>query len=130
MSIKVAITAQNRKSISNHAGACRNYHIYTIDENGNYEKELIELEKNESLMYTFHEDTSENPKNYIFNMDILLTQGIGQGGTHKLAAQNVTALVIKENDPDTAIQKFIDKTLAFSEPENHHKKGHHHKHHH
>jgi len=126
MSIKVAITAQNRKSISSHAGACRNYHIYTIDGNGNYKKELVELAKNESLMFTFHEDTSENPKNYIFDMNFLLTQGIGQGGANKLAAQNVTALVIKETDPDIAIQKFIDKTLVFFEPENHHHKGHHH----
>ncbi len=126
MSLKVAITAQNRKTISSHAGACRNYHIYTIDENGNYEKELIELAKNESLKFTFHEDTSENPKNYIFDMDILLTQGIGQGGVAKLASHEVTALVIKETDPDTAIQKFIDKTLVFFEPENHHHKRHNH----
>jgi len=126
MSIKIAVTVQNRKTISSHAGSCRNYHIYTVDDNGNFHRELIELAKNESLMYTFHEDTSENPTNYIFGMDVLLTNGIGNGGVVKLAAQNVVAKVIKETDPDVAIQKYIENTLEFFEPENHHKGQHHH----
>jgi predicted Fe-Mo cluster-binding NifX family protein len=129
MSIKVAVTAQNRRTISNHAGSCRNYHIYTIDEQGNFTKELIELAIDESLKFTFHDDTSLNPTNYIFGMDYLLTQGIGQGGVNRLAAQNVTALVINETDPDVAIQKFIDKTLDFLQAENHHKDDHHTCHH-
>ncbi len=124
MSIKIAVTAQNRKSISSHAGACRNYHIYTIEDNGSFKKELIELAKNETLKFTFHEDQSKHPKNYIFDMDFLLTGGIGQGGVNKLAIQKVIVFVIKETDPDTAIQKFINKNLVIFEPENHHQKGH------
>ena len=125
MPIKVAITTQNRKTISSHAGACRNYLIYTISDEGSYEKELLELEKNETLRYTFHDDTSENPQNKIFDMDVLLTGGIGQGGVKRLASKNVITRVIKELEPDVAIEKFIAKTLDFFEPENHHQ-GHKH----
>ena len=128
MALKVAITAQNRKTVSSHAGACRNYFIYTINDDGSYEKELLELEKNELLRYTFHDDNSENPQNIIFKMDVILTGGIGQGAVKRLAQQNVMARIIKETDPDIAIEKFLNKTLAFFEPENHHQNGHHHHH--
>jgi len=126
MAIKIAVTAQNRKTISNHAGACRNYFIYTINNDGSYERELLELAKDESLRFTFHDDESDNPKNKIFEMDIVLTGGIGQGGVNKLAQRNVIAKVIQETDPDVAIEKYLNRTLEFFEPENHHQKGHNH----
>ncbi len=128
MSIKVAVTAQNRKTVSTHAGACRNYFIYTINDDGSYEKELLELSKNESLRYTFHDDTSEQPQNKLFEMDVILTGGIGLGGVRRLASNGVIAKVIKETEPDVVIEKFLNKTLEFFEPENHHKEGHHHHH--
>ena len=123
MSKKIAITCQNRKTISGHAGACRNFYIYTINPDGNFTKELLELSKSESLKFTFHEDTSENPKNKIFEMDVLLTQGIGLGGVNRLAKRNVDARIIQETDPDIAFQKYITNDLTYFEPEDHH---HHH----
>jgi predicted Fe-Mo cluster-binding NifX family protein len=126
MAIKIAVTAQNRKTVSSHAGACRNYFIYTINNDGSYEKELLELAKEESLRFTFHDDESENPQNKIFEMDVVLTGGIGQGGVKKLAQRNVIARVINETDPDVAIEKYLNRTLEFLEPENHHKKEHNH----
>jgi len=119
LSKKIAITAQNRKTISSHAGACRNFFIYTVDSKGEFTKELLELEKNESLKYTFHEDTSESPSNKIFDMDVLLTQGIGLGGVHRLAKHQVDAHVIKESDPDEAIRKYLNNTLEYFPAKNH-----------
>ena len=127
MSIKVAVTAQNRKTISSHAGVCRNYFIYTINDDNTYEKELLELAKNETLRYTFHDDKSENPQNKIFNMDVILTGGIGLGAVNRLAAKKVTALIIKETEPDIAIEKFLNKTLNFFEAKHNHKSKHNHK---
>ena len=121
MLLKVAVTVQNRKTISSHAGACRNYFIYTINDDNTYEKELLELAKNETLRYTFHDDKSENPQNKIFNMDVILTGGIGLGGVKRLAAKKVTALIIKETEPDIAIEKFLNKTLKFFEAKHNHK---------
>jgi len=127
MSLKVAITAQNRKTISSHAGACRNYFIYTINNDKTYTRELLELAKDESLKFTFHDDESDNPQNKMFKMDVILTGGIGQGGVRRLASNGVTALIIKETEPDVAIEKFLNKTLEFFEAENHHE-GHNHNH--
>ena len=118
MNTKVAISSQNKKTITGHAGKCLHFYIYTIKEDGNFDKELIHLEKNETLSYTFHEDKTPSPFNYLFDMDILLTLQIGQGGVLRLAKQNVTAYMVQEKNPDTAIKKLIEGTLEAIAPVN------------
>ena len=117
----VAVTSQNKKTVTKHAGECRNYFIYTINKNIISSKKTLELEDNEILKYTFHEDKSANPKNLLYDVDILLTGSIGRGGVNRLANQNVTAYVIKEKDPDTAVDKLINGTLEAFAPVSHHK---------
>jgi predicted Fe-Mo cluster-binding NifX family protein len=135
MITRVAVASQNKKTITSHAGKCRHFYIYSIDREGNYTKELVDLSKEETLHYTFHEDPAANPHNYLYDMDILLTQSIGQGAIQKLALQNVTAYIIQETDPDTAIKKLIEGTLEAFAPVSSHKGhascncgGHHHHH--
>ncbi|MCK5639000.1 MAG: hypothetical protein KAH67_09820 [Flavobacteriaceae bacterium] len=125
----VAITSQNKKTITKHAGECRNYLLYTIENDIVKDKKILELQDNEILKYTFHEDKSSNPKNLLFDVDILLTGSIGPGGVNKLAIQNVTAYVIKEKDPDIAIEKLINGTLEALAPVSHGHGHHHHGHH-
>jgi len=122
----VAITSQNKKTITKHAGECRNYIIYTIENNIVKDKKILELQDNEILKYTFHKDKSSDPKNLLFDVDILLTGSIGPGGVNKLAKQNVTAYVIKEKDPEIAIEKLINGTLEAFAPVSH--GNHHHAH--
>ena len=116
MITKVAISSLNKKLITAHAGKCRNFYIYTLKSTGEYTKKLISLKRNETLHYTFHDDKTPNPHNYLFDMDILLTQGIGQGAILNLAKQNVTVYTIQETDPDIAIKKLIEGTLEAIAP--------------
>ncbi len=131
----VAVTSQNKKTVTKHAGECRNYFIYTLKNNKITSKKVLELEDNEILKYTFHEDKSNNPKNILYDVDILLTGSIGPGGVNRLANQNVTAYVINEKDPDIAVDKLIKGTLEAFAPVSHKKhhiskcpncNGHHH----
>ena len=126
MDIKVAVASANKRSTMGHAGKCQNYYIYTIDEQGNYTKELKELEENQTLRYTFHDDTSDNPQNYLFDMDIIIVTMIGQGGINKLAHQNVRALIVKKaSTTDEIIDQLIAGTLKTEEAKPH---GHGHNH--
>ncbi len=117
----VAVTSQNKKTVTKHAGECRNYIIYSIKNNVITSKKVLELNDNEILKYTFHEDKSNNPKNLLYDVDILLTGSIGPGGVDRLANQNVTAYVINEKDPDIAVQKLINGTLEAFAPVSNHK---------
>ncbi|HIE45691.1 MAG TPA: hypothetical protein EYP87_05930 [Flavobacteriaceae bacterium] len=125
MDIKVAVASHNKTGTIGHAGKCQNYYIYTIDEQGNYTKELKELEENQTLSYTFHDDKSDNPQNYLFNMDIIIVTMIGQGGLNKLANQNVRGLIVKKaKTTDETIDQLIAGTLKTEEAKCH-KHGHH-----
>jgi len=115
----VAVTSQNKKTVTKHAGECRNYFIYAIKNNKITSRKVLELLDNEILKYTFHKDKSANPKNLLYDVDILLTGSIGRGGVNRLANQNVTAYVIREKDPDTAVDKLIKGTLEAFAPVSH-----------
>lgn len=121
---KVAITSEDKQTVSGHVGMCNHFFIYEIDENGTIEKKSLSLNENQILRYTFHEDPSENPTNPLFEVDILLANGLGQGAVNNLAAHNVKAHSIREVDPDIAIQKLIDGTLeAYAVGHHNHKEG-------
>ncbi len=116
----VAVTAQNRKTIFEHAGKCRNFLIYTIENDVITTKKLLELTKEESLHNVLHE---VNATSVLFDIDILLTRGIGNGAIQKLAKQNVACYKIEETDPDTAINKLIKGTLEAVAPVSHESSG-------
>ena len=124
----VAITSQNKKTITKHAGQCRNYLIYTIENDKITNKRILELGSDETLKYTFHEDSSKDPKNLIFDVDILITGSIGEGGINRLAKQNVTAYIVEEKDPEIAVEKLIKGTLEAFSPVSHSLGGCNHKH--
>jgi predicted Fe-Mo cluster-binding NifX family protein len=119
MKTRIAVTVQNKETISAHAGACRNYFIYEIEDDKVTNKYLLELAKNETLKYTFHEDESENPQNKLFDVNIILTGGIGAGANAKLAIRDVKAYVIEEENPDIAIEKIIKGELQAVIPAEH-----------
>ncbi|UMB61135.1 hypothetical protein MHL31_02770 [Lutibacter sp. A80] len=109
----VAVTFQNKKSIFNHTGKCRNYLIYTINGAVIEHKRLLELSRDETLRNFFQ---NESNKHVLLECDILLTRGIGSGATEKLAKYGVACYKIDETDPDIAIQKLINGTLEAMAP--------------
>ncbi|MEN8186407.1 MAG: NifB/NifX family molybdenum-iron cluster-binding protein [Bacteroidota bacterium] len=123
MKTTVAVTSQNKRTVTNHAGKCTSYLIYTIEKDKVTNKRLLELEHNETLRYTFHEDQTEDPKNYLFDVDILLSGSIGKGVVDRLATQNVAAYVIREKDPDFAVEKLVKGTLEAFAPISHRRGG-------
>lgn len=120
----VAVTSQNKKTIFEHAGKCRNFFIYTIDNNEIADKRLLMLSEEETLHNFFHQGNSNSTvSSSLFDIDILLTRGIGEGAIQKLAQRNIACYKIEETDPDTAINKLISGTLEAMSPISHDKSG-------
>jgi predicted Fe-Mo cluster-binding NifX family protein len=115
MNTIVAVTSQNKKTISEHAGKCRNFIIYTINNNEIEQKRLLELSLEETLHNFFHGENSLK-SSVILDVDIILTKGIGEGLIQKLAIHNTTCYKIIESDPDSAIKKLINGTLEAFAP--------------
>ncbi|REE81668.1 putative Fe-Mo cluster-binding NifX family protein [Lutibacter oceani] len=118
----VAVTFQNKKTIFEHAGKCRNYLIYTIKDAVIESKKLLELTKEETLHSFFH-DENNLKNNILLEVDIILTKGIGNGAIDKLARYGVICYKIEESDPDIAINKLINGTLEALSPVSHKRSG-------
>jgi len=119
----VAVTCQNRKEVSGHAGMCRNFLMYTIDNNIIISKKLLELGKEESLHNALHQGDFETVNHPIFNVNILLTGGIGMGAITKLKTKNVASYIIEEKNPDTAIDNLLNGQLKAFMPDDNNPEG-------
>lgn len=100
--MKIAVTSQNRKTVTEHAGRCRRFWIYTVEGDKVTDKQLLELSKEES----FHDSNPHQP-HPLDHVDLLLTQGVGSGLTQRLARKGIQLLVTEQTDPDQAVQHYL-----------------------
>jgi predicted Fe-Mo cluster-binding NifX family protein len=105
--MKIAVTSQNRRTITEHAGKCRKFWVYDIEEGQVAGKTLLELPIEQSL----HE-SSPNEPHPLDVVEVLITGGMGPGLQRRLATKGITALMTAETDPDQAIAAYLQGTLA------------------
>jgi len=121
--MKIAVTSQDRNTITAHAGMCRRFWIYDVDGQQAGAKALLELSKEQSL----HESHGAGP-HPLDAVNVLIAGGMGSGLADRLARRGIRALVTSETDPDSAVAAFVAgrlETLAAQCREGH---GHHHDH--
>jgi len=116
----IAVTSQNKKSITQHAGRCRRFWIFKVDDGKVISKELLELEKDE--VFHGYPPTADHPLDFI---DVLIAGSLGQGLVNRLAAKGIKAMATKETDIDKAIEQFLDGSLEPQPVHSHH--GHDHR---
>lgn len=104
--MRIAVTSQNRKTITQHAGKCRNFWIYDIDHGEVVTKTLLELPQEQSL-HASH-GTRIHP---LDGMDVLIASSMGEGLFIRLAEWGVQAVLTEEVDPDVAVVKLLTGTL-------------------
>lgn len=123
MSTRVALSSNKTGNVVGHAGKSKHFEIYDIEDDGTYTKSALELTEDQQLHNVFHSEVAvsadENP---ILGVNIILTQSIGQEAINKLATQyRIAAYVIKEDNPDEAIEKLVQgKLQAYAQAEHHH----------
>jgi predicted Fe-Mo cluster-binding NifX family protein len=105
--MKIAISSQNRKQITGHAGQCRNFWVVELDEGSVTNRTLVELGREE----TFHGTGSGFPQ-ALQGIDVLVSGGMGPGLRQRLAARGITAIVTTETDVEQAIAGVLAGTLT------------------
>ncbi len=124
--MKIAVTSQNRRTITEHAGKCRKFWVYDIEEGQVAGKTLLEL----PIEQSFHESSPHEP-HPLDVVQVLITSGMGPGLQRRLAAKGITALMTAETDPDQAIAAYLQGTLAVGAGScDHSSHQHHHSHSH
>jgi predicted Fe-Mo cluster-binding NifX family protein len=114
--MKIAVTSQNFRTITQHAGKTRRFLIFEQDPTSSGVKEIARLDLPKEM--SMHEFRGENHP--IFEMDYLITGSGGQGFIQKMASAGVTVLITGEEDPLTAVTAVIEgKPLPPPEPHAH-----------
>lgn len=117
--MKIGITSQNFRTITGHAGKSRRFLVYSVSDTGEVkEEERLDLPK-EMSMHEFR--GVDHP---LFELDVLITGGCGQGFARRMASNDVRVITTAEEDPLTAMDKLIKgETLAPAVPHSHDHKG-------
>ena len=120
--MRIAVTSQNFKSITGHAGKARRFLVYEIDGNGPQEVERLDLPKELSV----HEYHGEDHPLFGLGLAALVTQGAGQGFVDRLARHGIVVHATSELDPLVAVAQVArGQALAAALPHDH---DHHHHH--
>lgn len=112
--MKIAVTSQNRRAVTEHAGRCRKFWIFTVQDNAIADKQLLELPREQS----FHESSVHDP-HPLDDIDVLITAGMGSGMVRRLARKNIKGLVTTESDPETAVSLYLKGELVAQASEPH-----------
>ena len=105
--LKIAVTSQNRKTVTEHAGKCRKFWIYDVKEGLVIGKTLLELSIEQSL--------HESPAGQAHPLDavnVLITAGMGSGLQQRLSQRGIQGVVTSQEDPDQAVAAYLASERA------------------
>ena len=119
--MRIAITSQNRHSITEHAGKCRKFWIYDVREQRVTDKQLLELPGEQSLHAQKH-----GLPTALSDINVLITGSMGRPLYLRLRELGILPLIACEDDPDRAVQDFLAGKLLTCSPNAPHARHHDH----
>ncbi len=125
--MKIAVTSQNFRTITPHAGKTRRFLVYEVGPNSEVaENERLDLDK----MMTMHEFRGNHDAHPLDQMDVVIAGSAGTGFVQRLHARGVRVVVTGETDPLQAITDYLNDRIKPPAPHscNHHNHQHHHTH--
>ncbi len=104
--MQIAVTSQNRKTITGHAGKCRKFWIYELEEGAVIAKRLVELSMEQSFHASHHQLAEP-----LAGINVLICGSMGPGLHHRLMQGGIQPVVTVEQDPDAAVAAFLGNSL-------------------
>ncbi len=117
INMKVAITSQNQRTVSGHAGKTTRFVVFEVEDKKIINRSLLELEVSNVLHEHFHGTPAPEYVHPVLEMDVVITGSMGPGFPIKMEANGIEAVMTDEKDIDLAISKFLDGTLVRLQPE-------------
>jgi predicted Fe-Mo cluster-binding NifX family protein len=100
--MKIAVTSQNFKSVTGHAGKSRRFIIFDVGTPCDV-PEVVWLDL--PMEMSIHEFSGG--KHPLDDMDVILTASAGQGFIAKLARRGVQVITCGESDPRKAVRDYL-----------------------
>ena len=99
---QIAVSSQNRKTVTEHAGKCRKFWIFDIQHGQVTAKNLLELPIEETL----HSATAGQP-HPLDEVSVLITAGMGGGLQQRLKQRGILGVVTAQTNLDLAVADFL-----------------------
>jgi predicted Fe-Mo cluster-binding NifX family protein len=116
--MQIAVTSQNRRTITEHAGKCRKFWIYDVDQGRIAGKRLVEL----PLEQSFHASHGQlaGP---LAGINVLITASMGAGLQQRLKQNGIQPVITVEENPDSAVAALLANELLYCAPGHAHQCG-------
>ncbi len=101
--MKIAVTSQNRETVTGHAGHCNTFWVFDIDSCEVKARQLIELPADQTLHAGSHPSLA--------NISVLITSSLGNHLRARLKDRGIVAVATEESDPDRAVRGWLNDTL-------------------
>ena len=112
--MKIAVTSQNFRTVTGHAGRARRFLIYDT-EAGTEPVEVARLELPKELaMHEFHGAGGARP-HPIDGVDVILSQGFGDGFARRMVQRGIAVFATDQTDPVEAVRAY--RATAQAKPE-------------
>jgi len=119
--VRIAVTSQNFKTITGHAGKARRFIVYETDgPESPRELERLDLPKELSI----HEYHGDDHPLFGLGLDALVTQGAGQGFVQRMARHGIAVHPTGEADPLAAVALVAAGRPLPAAPPHDHDHGH------
>jgi predicted Fe-Mo cluster-binding NifX family protein len=101
--MKIAVTSQNFRTVTPHAGRTRRFLVYEAAEGGEpVEVDRLDLPK-ELSMHEFHADTP-HPLDAV---DVIIAGSFGEGFAARMAKRGIVAVATNLADPVEAVKEYL-----------------------
>ena len=101
--MKIAVTSQNFRTVTPHAGRTRRFLVYQAEPAGEpVEIDRLDLPK-DMAMHEFHQD-GPHP---LDTVDVIIAGSFGDGFARRMAKRGITAVNSDKTDPKEAVRDFL-----------------------
>lgn len=101
--MKIAVSSQNFRTVTGHAGRARRFLIFDVQPGA--EPALIErLDLPRELAMHDFDGAGAHP---LDDIEVLLSQGFGDGFARRMARRGILAIATDQTDPVAAVQAYV-----------------------
>ena len=105
--LRIAVSSQNCKTVTDHAGRCRKFWVYEIRQNKVDNKTLRELTSEQTL-----HSSSLGADHPLDDVHVLITTGMSPFLYQRLQKGGIRGFITDESDPDRAVEMLLQKVAA------------------
>ena len=112
--MQIAVTSQNQKTVTQHAGKCRKFWIYDVELGRIVGRHLVEV----SIERSLHACGDSLPAP-LAHINTLISAGMGSHLHQRLMQMGIKPVLTNETDPDKAVHAYLNNALMLAQNETH-----------